>query len=320
MSSPTLLEKYYDLIKGQSFLHLCLLESHNSCSQEADAGKGIISDQMLLNKLNQLPSIVRSYGLKSFCDDFAETQTLDVATQLSSTGVRSLDVRVCDDGNGGLYIHHTFFIYPLPVLLDVVKTFLIAHPKELLQIKFKWTDTQSDTDLSERIGMALTNSGVIGMTVDRAIRYDKIEKLVADNKRLFIYIDSIGFHSPPLPVWAVGHLSEYLDKYIDTNNASVKIAILKSQLATLPTSSNLYTLNYTLTPDIDDYTQTVTSTCCGLRKVSKGSRALRDINATLPGIRTVFSVETFQVKISSVSMDFVPVGSEFAEWLLLKKS
>lgn len=318
MSTPTLFEKHYDLIKGQSFLHLCLLESHNSCSQEADAGKGIISDQLLLNKLNQLPSIIRSYGLKSFCDDFAETQTLDVATQLNSSGVRSLDVRVCDDGKGGLYIHHTFFIYPLSILLDVVKTFLVAHPKELLQIKFKWTDTQSDTDLSERIGTALTNSGVVEMTVANAIRYNTIESLVAGNKRLFIFVDSIGSLSPPLPEWAVGHLSEYLDKYIDTNNASVKITILKTQIAMLPVGHNLYTLNYTLTPDTDDYTKTVISTCCGLRKISKGSRALRDINATLPEIKKAFPVETFREKISSVCMDFVPAGGEFAEWLLLK--
>jgi hypothetical protein len=318
MSVPTLLEKHYDLVKGQSFLHLCLLESHNSCSQEADAGKGIISDQMLLNKLNQLPSIIRSYGLKSFCDDFAETQTLDVATQLTSSGVRSLDVRVCDDGYGGLYIHHTFFIYSLPVLLDVVKTFLIAHPKELLQIKFKWTDTQNDSDLSERIGTTLTNSGVIGMTVTRDIRYDKIEALVASNKRLFIFVDSIGSRSPPLPEWAVGRLSEYLDKYIDTNTASVKIAILKSQLSTLPAGHNLYTLNYTLTPDTDDYTKTGVVTCCGLRKVSKGSRALRDINDTLPEIKKAFPIGTFQERINSVSMDFVPAGVEFAEWLILK--
>jgi hypothetical protein len=322
MLSPTLFEKHHDLIKDQSFLKLGLLESHDSCSSLADPGKGIISDQMLINRLNELPSIIRQYGLKEFCDDFAKTQTLDVMSQLMYAGVRSLDVRVCTSTDGTLFVHHTFFIYPLSDLFTIIRTFLSAHPLELVQLKLKWTDTQTVTDLSVPIGQVLSSSGLLAMAVPNQNRYDLVKDLITHNQRLFIFVDHIA-SSPARPDWAAGYLAEYLDRYIETNNPNNKIALLNAQINQIVTPSSssnnerayLYSIAYTITPDVSDYVQTVVSSCCGLFK-SKTSLALTDLNDGFPDITKAFTPFVFQKVANNVCMDFIKPSLILAEWLL----
>jgi hypothetical protein len=328
----TLLERHADAIKDKSFLQLGLLEAHNACSADVDASLGVISDNAWINRLNDLPKVIQDVAnktyLKQLCKTWARTQTLSLSSLLLDAGVRSLDLRIALASDGTLFVHHTFHVYPLETALRTIGSFLSAHPLELLQVKLKWTDTQQTTDLSAQIQTALEHTDLIKLTVSMEQRTSPIRQLLAWNKRLFVFVDQ----NPPsaatvvVPPWAAGAVREYLDRYIETNDAHDKIERMHQQIQDKAkawaefvhepalTERMMYTVSYTLTPTAEDVAKSVVSeSCCGL---FRDAFTLAHLNASLPALATAFPLSDWQM-VNSVSLDFLPSNEIVAEWLLL---
>jgi len=309
----TLFEKNWELVKDLSFLNLILLESHNACSKNVDYRSIVASDNETIAGLNALGTPARAIiGIKRICDQFAKTQTLSISDQLIKSGVRSLDIRVTQV-EGVLMTHHTFMSQSFKEIITEVVHFLEQYPLEIVQLKIKWTDTQKQS-LMDSVEKILTETSSIKFSVTRDNRYKTIEHLVSIGQRLMIFVDG-----DQQRTWNTGLLSEYLDRYIDTNQSSEKVNRIEHQLSLLNqfggnSSRSLYTINYTLTPQTEDYTKNVIR-CCG---IGSKTGSLHDINATLPQLLPLSSrFPNSWFKANSVSIDFVQDNSELATSLLL---
>lgn len=329
-ASKTLLERHSQAIKDKSFLQLGLLEAHNACSADVDSSLGVISDNVWINRINDLPKVVQDIAnktyLKQVCKSWAKTQTLSLSSLLEDAGVRSLDIRIALAPDGTLFVHHTFHIYPLETALRTIASFLSAHPLEFLQIKLKWTDTQQTTDLCAQIQTALEHTDLIKLTVSAEQRTSKIHQLVEWNKRLFVFVDQNHPVDAPYPSWAAGWVREFLDRYIESNDSNDKIAQMHQQICDkakvwaeymhIPvlTERMMYTVSYTLTPTTEDVVKSVVSgSCCGL---FKDAFTLAHLNDSLPPLDTAFPLTDWQL-VNSASLDFVVGNESVAEWLLL---
>ncbi len=299
----------WELFKDKQFSSLVLPGSHNSTSFYISGDNPIVSDDVYLKKIDTLPGFVKNsiIELNKFCNTFAKTQTCSITDQLVINNIRSFDIRVCkhpkNDGEK-LYTHHTFLGKEFALILQEFAAFLVAYPKEIVELKIKWTDTASrgltDNVINE---LFLKENGVTDYIVPYSQTELKIEEYVSLNKRLFVFIDE--YEKIP-QVW--GNLYDFQDSYLNTNIPDAKIIQLKAQLAAVTKN---YDLSYILTPQTGDYITmpekrlSFLSGICKCFKIDENaSQSLQDLDKKLPK----FDPETFGrdlYKVHIISMDFV---------------
>lgn len=92
------------------------------------------------------------FGVKSVVESFTITQNYDLGKQLE-LGARYLDLRVSYDPKKQQYfLSHSFACMPLDQALSQIKTFMDAHPKEVLLL-----DINTDYEHKDNFGQAQTD-------------------------------------------------------------------------------------------------------------------------------------------------------------------
>ena len=314
----------WEFFKNKLFSDLTLIGSHNSASCYISSDNHIATDNVHLKKISNLSTFIKNevIDLDAFCDVFAKCQTVSLTEQFTKYNVRSFDIRVCknpnDENDTTLYTHHTFIGNSFIVVLKELADCIQKNPKELIEIKIKWTDS-GHKDLSANVLEELLKSDLSKYIIHKASEKNlseiskgsttsenTIENYVNSDKRVFIYVDGNELEQSEF----FGSIYKFKGDYIDTNDPYVKIQELIEQLKSC--SEPFYELSYSLTPQISDYISFVKKrfsmiskfcTCLVLNK--KDSQSLMQLDSKFPELKIeLFGIENLK-KVHVISLDFV---------------
>jgi len=327
LKQKMLFQENWERIKNKSIFDLILLEAHNACSFNVNANLKIVCDQKWIEHLNNIPPILRQLtGIKRICNDFAKTQNRSLVDLLKTSGVRSLDIRIAIIDNVP-WVHHTFLISPLSLVLEQLTTFLQENPFEFVQVKLKWTDVPQ-TVYDDGAITGYIDGSMSSLCKEMCANRDEylftLEQLKNVDKRLFIFIDKQTNTTTTadktkqvsiLTPWSCGFINEFKDRYNDTNDAALLIDKINKDVDKL-NINHKYCIRYTLTPQSDDYVKHIVA-CCGL---SKKNLTLSDLNSSLPNIFSPGQINwTNWKKACNLSMDFIPSSDYISQIILCKK-
>ena len=109
--------------------------SHDSFAYWFDTDGPLAPDSS--NVITDLEKVFGSSNLeRNYINSWALTQTYDIPQQLA-LGIRYFDLRIATKPNSeDLYVAHTLYGIKLETLLENIKTFLDAHPKEVVLLDF----------------------------------------------------------------------------------------------------------------------------------------------------------------------------------------
>jgi len=296
-----LFETYYDRIKDKSIFDLTLLSSHDSTAYRFDADfSEILSDNRALTNFASMSMQTRKWlGIQSMLEGFSRTQTCDLQQQLEC-GVRCFDLRLALV-NGKLVLNHTIVTDELVDFLPTFACYLNQNPKEIIELQFKWTDTNPDVNLQDPLMKTLRESAIGPYIVRKEDVTRPIHELVEMNKRIILFVEG-------------GPLDDALDLYTfkniyrGFNEANAKVNDLKNQLLTFertpPTS--LFRAEFTLTPDGDTIKHAI------LR--GNAGQALRRLTETLPD--PLETLGDLLRKVHILALDFINPSNMLANRLM----
>lgn len=296
-----LFKSYYDRIKDKSIFDLILLSSHDSTAFKFEPGYSeVLSDNDTLTNFATMPLRARRWlGVQSMLEGFSRTQTLDLQQQLEC-GVRCFDLRLALV-RGRLVLNHTIVTDELVDVLPVFANYLIHNPKEIIELQFKWTDTNPDINLQEPLLKTLRESPIGSYIIKRQDAARPIHELVGMDKRVILFVEGPEIDDA-LDLYA------FKNVYHGINVASDKVNDLRSQLENFVRTppSALFRMEWTLTPNADDIKEAI------LR--GNAGAALKNLTETLPD--PLESMKNLLCKVHVLALDFINPNYKLAERLM----
>ncbi len=283
-----------DNAKSALLKDVCFAGTHDSAAYVNMNSKVTLDGEPFFSDLVRKFTPVTVNLLYNQVNKWTKTQDTSIYEQFAN-GIRYLDLRIAySSKKKQYYTLHSFAMVPLHVVLNDIKRFATLYPNELLIIDLSLYYTLQD-DIKGQLAIDyilswLSNHIYVRNENDSKNPFNtkSINDIISTGKNILMLQNEYAQKSYQFQE------SQIYDKWIDTNNAEVKIEGLEEQLQLfVPSSGQSYLMEWTLTPQISQILGDVTGS---LKKMSVNFHSL------LP--RFLVENEANVYKIGIIAVDY----------------
>lgn len=156
---------------------------------------------------NAINKIIRNknqtLSFKKVISAWSRSQSLSIYDQLNQ-GIRYLDLRVIKKSNGEMFITHGMYSYSMDTVINDIKTFITAHPKEIIILDFNhlYDMKNNHENLFNKLNDAFTISGKNRMVPNTETINTKIGKLWENGQQIIAIYDDKDTVSKHSELWS----------------------------------------------------------------------------------------------------------------------